>query len=106
MARPFFNNDTENRGSGVNDCMRSGQPLEVVPLDVSEFGRAGRMLGGAFQTDPLWTAVIGDSVRRPEMLVRMFTALIKTTVPATPLSMCIATLDTGSPATEAIHSLV
>ena len=40
------------------------------------------MLGGAFQTDPLWTVVIGDSVRRPEMLVRMFTALIKTTAVA------------------------
>lgn len=62
--------------------MRNGQPFEVVPLDTSEYARAGTMLGGAFQTDPLWAVVIGDSVRRLEMLIRMFTALIKTTVAA------------------------
>jgi len=40
------------------------------------------MLGRAFQTDPLWTAVMVDPVQRPGMLVRMFTALIRTTVVA------------------------
>jgi len=53
-----------------------------MPLDASEFGQGGELLGRALQTDPLWTAVIGDAERRPEMLVRMFTALIRTTVVA------------------------
>jgi ribosomal protein S18 acetylase RimI-like enzyme len=40
------------------------------------------MFGRAFETDPLWTAVIVDSDHRPEMLVGMFTALTRTTVVA------------------------
>lgn len=40
------------------------------------------MLSRALQPDPLWTAVIPDLFRRPEILVGMFTALIRTTVAA------------------------
>jgi ribosomal protein S18 acetylase RimI-like enzyme len=40
------------------------------------------MFGRAFETDPLWTAVIVDSDHRSEMLVGMFTALTRTTVVA------------------------
>ncbi|NND01369.1 MAG: GNAT family N-acetyltransferase [Acidimicrobiia bacterium] len=61
--------------------MKSKRPLaKVESIDSSEFGTAGRVLGKAFQTDPLWTAVIADSDRRQEKLTRMFTALTQTTV--------------------------
>jgi ribosomal protein S18 acetylase RimI-like enzyme len=62
--------------------MESGHPFNVVALDASEFDRAGEMLGRALQADPLWTAVIPDSSRRLPMLVRMFAALVRTTVVA------------------------
>lgn len=54
----------------------------MSPLDASEPAQAGRTLGRAFQTDPLWMAMIRDSDRRPELLVRMFTGLTKATVAA------------------------
>jgi ribosomal protein S18 acetylase RimI-like enzyme len=63
--------------------MRSGHPPdEVVRLNAGEFALAGRLLGSALHADPLWIAVIPDSARRPELLTRMFTALIRTTVVA------------------------
>lgn len=58
------------------------EPLAVTVLDPSEYALAGEVLGRAFQTDPLWTAVIRDHDRRCEMLVEMFTGLTKTTVAA------------------------
>jgi len=62
--------------------MRDLRPIEVTALDASEFVTAGEVLAGAFQDDPLWVAVIGDPMRRPELLARMFAGLTKTTVTA------------------------
>lgn len=59
--------------------MAGQQHLEVTQLRPDEYAAAGRVLGRAFETDPLWTAVLTDSERRPETLVRMFTALTKAT---------------------------
>ena len=53
--------------------------LEVAQLRPDEFAAAGRVLGRAFAADPLWTAVLTDSERRPDILVSMFTALTKAT---------------------------
>ncbi len=55
---------------------------EVLSLDAGEYAEAGRLLGRAFQDDPLWMRLIHDPERRPELLVTMFTGLIKATVAA------------------------
>ena len=51
-------------------------------MEVSESIAAGAVLSRAFQTDPMWVATFRDADRRPEMLARMFAALIRATIAA------------------------
>ena len=57
--------------------MGSQQHLGVTDVQAGEYAAAGGVLGRAFATDPLWTAILGDPERRPEMLARMFTGFSK-----------------------------
>jgi len=63
-------------------AMGKQRSVEVAPLGAGEVADAGAVLGRAFVADPLWSALIGDPERRPEMLLRMFTGVIKTTIAA------------------------
>jgi ribosomal protein S18 acetylase RimI-like enzyme len=62
--------------------MAKGPSPEVRPLGPKESAGAGEVLGRAFQEDPLWVAVMPDSVRRPARLTRMFTGLTRAVVAA------------------------
>lgn len=59
--------------------MKEQQHLQVTQLRPDEYAAAGEVLGRAFEADPLWTAVLRDSARRPKILVDMFTALTRAT---------------------------
>ena len=54
----------------------------LTPLPRNGHAVAGKLLGRAFQDDPLWGATFPDPDKRPEFLVAMFTGLTKTTVAA------------------------
>ncbi len=54
----------------------------LTPLLSGEYARAGAVLGRAFRDDPLWMATFSDPVRRPELLVAMFTGVTRATVAA------------------------
>jgi ribosomal protein S18 acetylase RimI-like enzyme len=52
----------------------------VVLLSRDQVPAAGAVLARAFHDDPIWTALWPDEARRRVQLVRMFTALTRTTV--------------------------
>jgi ribosomal protein S18 acetylase RimI-like enzyme len=54
----------------------------TMPLPQNEQARAGAMLARAFHDDPLWAATFSNPDTRPEMLLRMFTAVTRATVAA------------------------
>lgn len=54
----------------------------VVPLQPGDVPRAGAVLGAAFEHDPQWRATISKPEETLETLVRMFTAVTRSTVAA------------------------
>ena len=51
-------------------------PTKLIQLPADGYGRAGEVLGRAFQEDPLWQATFLDS-DRSKSLVAMFTAVVR-----------------------------